>query len=56
MGKLFKDGVATEELPVDVEATQEPQRKRGWIGRVWGKTELDVKERKYVRKVDLYLL
>ncbi|KAF8850798.1 MFS general substrate transporter [Acephala macrosclerotiorum] len=55
MGKLSEDGVATEELPVDVEATQEALDKKGWIARVWGKTELDVKERKYVRKVDLYL-
>lgn len=56
MGKLSEDGIATEEVPIDVEATQEPQKKRGWISRVWGKSELDAKERKYVRKVDLYLL
>ena len=56
MGKTSEDDVAIAESPVDVEAVQETQLKEGWFSRFWGTSDLDVKERKYVAKVDLYLL
>lgn len=52
------DEVAIIELPIDVETVeaQETKRKGSWISRFWGTVQLDVKEKKYVRKLDLYLL
>jgi hypothetical protein len=56
MGKPSPDNVAVAESSVDLEESQEIKSKGGWSDRFWGTSELDVKERKYVRKVDLYLL
>jgi hypothetical protein len=56
MGKASEGGVAITELPANVEAVQKTEPKGGWFNRFWGTSELDVKERKYVAKVDLYLL
>jgi hypothetical protein len=56
MGKASEEDVAIAESPVDIEAIQETQLKGGWFSRFWGTSDLDVKERKYVAKVDLYLL
>lgn len=52
------DQVAIIGLPIDVEIVeaQETKPKGSWISRFWGTIELDVKERKYVRKLDIYLL
>jgi hypothetical protein len=56
MGKASEEDVAIAESPVDIETIQEIQLKGGWCSRFWGTSDLDVKERKYVAKVDLYLL
>jgi hypothetical protein len=56
MGKASGQDVVVAEAPSDVEAILETKAKGGWFARFWGISELDVKERKYVRKVDLYML
>lgn len=48
--------VDVAEIAVDVEASQEPKPKPSWLDRWRGTSELDAKERKYVRKVDTWLL
>ncbi|RFU27155.1 hypothetical protein B7463_g9180, partial [Scytalidium lignicola] len=53
-GKALKDIVVVEALPVASETLIQP-KKGSWIQHFWGTSELDIKERKYVRKVDLYL-
>lgn len=47
--------VTVEAVPVDIEEGAQ-SKKKSWIQHFWGTSELDIKERKYVRKVDLYLL
>jgi hypothetical protein len=56
MRKAPEEDVAIAESPADVEAIQDTQLKGGWFRRFWGTSDLDVRERKYVAKVDLYLL
>lgn len=56
MGKPSEEDVVVAEAPSDIEASLEAKAKGGWFDRFWGTSELDVKERKYVRKVDLYML
>ena len=56
MGKLSDEDVVVADAPSDIEESLEAKSKGGWFQRIWGTSELDVKERKYVRKVDLYLL
>lgn len=55
MGKASEDDIGTKVVPIDVEASEETQSKGGW-SRFWGTSALDVQERKYVRKLDWYLL
>ncbi|KAE9377496.1 MFS general substrate transporter [Stipitochalara longipes BDJ] len=55
MRKLSDEDVVVAEAPSDIEASLETKPKGIWFERLWGTSELDVKERKYVRKVDLYL-
>jgi hypothetical protein len=56
MGKLSDEDVVVAEALSDIEASLETKPKGSWFARAWGTSELDVIERKYVRKVDLYLL
>jgi hypothetical protein len=56
IGKALGEDVAIAESLIDIEAIQETQLKSGWFSRFWGTSDLDLKERKYVAKVDLYLL
>jgi MFS transporter, ACS family, pantothenate transporter len=56
MGKSPEGAVVVVEAPSDIEASLEPKTKGSWFDRFWGTSELDVKERKYVRKVDTFLL
>ncbi|PMD30100.1 MFS general substrate transporter [Hyaloscypha variabilis F] len=55
MGKLSDEDVVVAEAQSDIEASLETKPKGSWFARAWGTSELDVIERKYVRKVDLYL-
>lgn len=59
MAKDSDDVVVVAEVPVDVEAASQeakPEPKSTWLDRFRGVSDLDVKERKYVRKVDTWLL
>lgn len=58
MTKVSDDGVDAEvgESSIDVESTDTAPKKPNWFSRFWGTSELDAIERRYVNKVDWYLL
>jgi hypothetical protein len=57
--KISGDSVAVRPIPEDAQSDSEAVQdklKGSWWSRLWGTSDLDKQERKYVAKVDLYFL